>query len=81
MNGIPAAQGEAEAEESITMIIQRSKVVEWAEKNGVELTNVVREEGFLGEWALSDLEDSSSSVGAEASKDIDDDKDVAPSET
>jgi hypothetical protein len=83
MNGITAMQGEGESEESITMIVQRSKVVEWAEKNGVELTNVVREEGFLGEWALSDLEDSSSSdsASAEPSKDNDDDKDTAPSET
>jgi len=81
MNGITATQGEGESEECITMIVQRSKVVEWAEKNGVELTNVVREEGFLGEWALSDLEDSGSNGSAESSKGDNDGKDAAPSES
>ncbi|OAL38802.1 hypothetical protein AYO20_02008 [Fonsecaea nubica] len=49
---------EIEPEELATMVIHRSKIVEWAEKNGVELSSPVKEEGFLGEWALSDLAES-----------------------
>lgn len=81
INGLTAGQAEMENEEPTTMIVQRSQVVEWAEKNGVELTSVVREEGFLGEWALSDLEDSSSNASAESSQVSENDKDVVPNET
>ncbi|KIX06909.1 uncharacterized protein Z518_04885 [Rhinocladiella mackenziei CBS 650.93] len=61
------AHGEPDAGELATMIVQRSKIVEWAEKNGVDLISPVREEGFLGEWALSDVEDSGN--GGESSND------------
>lgn len=50
-----ASHGESESEESATMVVHRSNIVEWAEKHGVDLISPVREEGFLGEWALSDL--------------------------
>ncbi|KAJ9604087.1 SAS complex subunit [Cladophialophora chaetospira] len=56
-----AAVPEVDADELATMIIQRSKIVEWAEKNRVDLVSPVKEEGFLGEWALSDLAESESS--------------------
>lgn len=42
------------------MLIKRSRVLEWAEKNKVDLAGPVKEEGFLGEWALSDSDDSGS---------------------
>ena len=53
----PVFQGpvaEIDIDESATMIVQRSGVVEWVEKNGIDLISPVKEEGFLGEWALSD---------------------------
>ncbi|ETI29531.1 hypothetical protein G647_01984 [Cladophialophora carrionii CBS 160.54] len=56
-----AQAAEADSEELATMIVHRSKVVEWAEKNGVDLISPVKEEGFLGEWALSDLAESEQS--------------------
>ena len=49
---------EPDVEEPATMIVQRSKVIEWTEKYGVDLISPVKEEGFLGEWALSDLAES-----------------------
>jgi hypothetical protein len=52
---------EADTEEPAAMVVQRSKIVEWAEKNGVDLMSPVKEEGFLGEWALSDLAESENS--------------------
>lgn len=53
--------GEPETEDLLaTMIIQRSKVLAWAGHNRVDLISPVREEGFLGEWALSDQEESNS---------------------
>ncbi|KIW53999.1 hypothetical protein PV05_06397 [Exophiala xenobiotica] len=60
-NGITSHDGEPEPEELASMIIQRSRVVEWAEKHRVDLVSPVREEGFLGEWALSDLDESGDS--------------------
>lgn len=42
----------------LTMSIKRSKILEWAEKNRVDLEDPVKEEGFLGEWAASVNEDS-----------------------
>jgi MOZ/SAS family len=58
VNGSASQADQLEHEELATMMVERSKVLEWAEKNGVDLTSPVREEGFLGEWALSDLEGS-----------------------
>ncbi|KAK5193805.1 SAS complex subunit [Exophiala xenobiotica] len=60
-DGITSHDGEPEPEELASMIIQRSRVVDWADKNGVDLVSPIREEGFLGEWALSDLDESSDS--------------------
>lgn len=40
-----------------TMTISRSKVLAWAAANSVEIVSAVKEEGFLGEWALSDVAD------------------------
>lgn len=34
-------------------IVKRSEVLAWAQKNNATLVNPVAEEGFLGEWALS----------------------------
>ena len=64
-----ASHGDPDSEELATMIIQRSKIVEWAEKNGVDLIGPVREEGFLGEWALSDLDESSDNDGEASQND------------
>ena len=41
-------------DEMATMIVKRSKVKEWVDANNVELQDPVREEGFLGEWAMSE---------------------------
>ncbi|KKY21605.1 putative histone acetyltransferase [Phaeomoniella chlamydospora] len=49
----PAAS-ENEKEIPINLNIKKSKVLDWAKKNGLEFENPVAEEGFLGEWALSD---------------------------
>jgi hypothetical protein len=43
-----------EDENMATMIVKRSKVKEWVDTNNVELQDPVREEGFLGEWAMSE---------------------------
>ncbi|KAK5075912.1 SAS complex subunit [Exophiala xenobiotica] len=43
-----------------TMLIKRSQILVWAEKHNVDLVGPVKEEGFLGEWALSDSDDSGS---------------------
>lgn len=50
----PPEQGENQV---ATMTISRAKVLAWAETNSVEIVSTVKEEGFLGEWALSDVED------------------------
>ncbi|RVX74766.1 hypothetical protein B0A52_01043 [Exophiala mesophila] len=47
-----------QAEDLATVVVHRSKILEWAESRGVDLTSAVREEGFLGEWALSDMDES-----------------------
>lgn len=39
-----------------TMTVKRSHVLAWAEYNKVNLSGPAKEEGFLGEWALSDSE-------------------------
>jgi len=52
-----ASGGATEDENGPTsMIVKRSEVLAWAEANGVDLVGAVKEEGFLGEWALSDPE-------------------------
>lgn len=67
-NGTAAASQEqfqvpdGTSDEFAARIVQRSKIVEWAEENGVDLTSPVKEEGFLGEWALSDLAESDNSA-------------------
>jgi hypothetical protein len=43
-----------EDENVAMMIIKRSKVKEWVDANHVDLQDPVREEGFLGEWAMSE---------------------------
>lgn len=50
------------AEEALptTMLIKRSQILAWAERNNVDLVGPVKEEGFLGEWALSDLNEDES---------------------
>ncbi|KAK6387691.1 uncharacterized protein PV06_04719 [Exophiala oligosperma] len=61
------AQGEVEAEQEMaSMSIHRSKVVDWAARHNVNLTSPVREEGFLGEWALSDVDESGVSDAEDA---------------
>lgn len=39
-----------------TMTISRARVLKWSEEHRVDLIPPVREEGFLGEWALSDVD-------------------------
>ena len=46
-----------EDEDMASMIIKRSKVKEWVDANNVELQDPVREEGFLGEWAMSEADE------------------------
>ena len=43
-------------EDVAAMIVKRSSVVEWVQKHTVDLHNAVREEGFLGEWAMSEVD-------------------------
>lgn len=46
----------------VCMTVCRSRVMEWVKANDVDLQDpVVREEGFLGEWALSEYDDISNS--------------------
>ena len=40
----------------VTMIVRRSRVAEWVQRHQVNLRDPVREEGFLGEWAMSEAE-------------------------
>ena len=50
-------QAAAERTEEVmpaTMMVKRSRILEWARRNKVDLIGPVKEEGFLGEWALSD---------------------------
>jgi hypothetical protein len=49
---------ELDAPPPLTMSIKRSQILDWAEKNRVDLEDPVKEEGFLGEWAASVNEDS-----------------------
>jgi hypothetical protein len=52
-----AAHVEKEEMEPVVMTISRAKVLAWAKAHSVDVTSPVKEEGFLGEWALSDLDD------------------------
>lgn len=61
----PDEQQAAEKAEEVlptAMLIKRSRILEWAERNKVDLVGPVREEGFLGEWALSDSDPDASEV-------------------
>ncbi len=56
INGVSMGPAEKEEHELATMTISRAKVLAWAAKNSVDVVNAVKEEGFLGEWALSDID-------------------------
>lgn len=58
--------GPAEDESEMAMMaISRKKVLAWAEANNVDVLPNVKEEGFLGEWALSDADADDESVEEE----------------
>ncbi|KAK5075210.1 SAS complex subunit [Lithohypha guttulata] len=49
-----------------TMLVKRSQILAWATRNDIDLAGPVKEEGFLGEWALSDSgSGTSESAGSE----------------
>lgn len=54
--GAGVVMGREDEEDAVTMIVKRSRVVEWVEKQQVDLRDPVQEEGFLGEWALSEAD-------------------------
>lgn len=54
--GTAAVTGREEQEDFVTMIVKRSRVVEWVQKHQVNLYDPVREEGYLGEWAMSEAD-------------------------
>jgi hypothetical protein len=68
--GVPMP--DAEEDDVATMVISRAKVLKWSSDNRVDLVPPVREEGFLGEWALSDIDNSGSE--AESSGDVEEDR-------
>jgi hypothetical protein len=43
-----------------TMTVKSSRVAEWVQKHRVDLHDPVREEGFLGEWAMSEMSEADS---------------------
>lgn len=51
----------ADGDHGLSMTVLRSRVSEWVRIKGINLVSPVKEEGFLGEWALSDT----ASVGSE----------------
>lgn len=53
-----------------SMTIKRSQILAWAERNKVDLIGPVREEGFLGEWALSDSDANISEVVDSEKEDV-----------
>jgi hypothetical protein len=61
LNGRPAS--EEQETPLATMSVSRSKVLAWAQANSVEIVSAVKEEGFLGEWALSDVADEDGEEG------------------
>lgn len=56
MGGTAAVTGREEQEEVVTMMVKRSRVVEWVQRHHVNLHDPVREEGYLGEWAMSEAD-------------------------
>jgi MOZ/SAS family/MYST family zinc finger domain len=55
--GVPAASvGGDQDEDSVTMVVKRSRVMDWVQTRRMDLHDLVREEGFLGEWAMSEVE-------------------------
>lgn len=54
--GTTAATGREDEDDVVTMIVKRSRVVEWVQKHQVDLHDPVREEGYLGEWAMSEAD-------------------------
>ncbi|KAJ9659408.1 SAS complex subunit [Neophaeococcomyces mojaviensis] len=50
-------EGGREEDSPTTMLVKRSDVLAWAEAHSVDLVSPVKEEGFLGEWAMSEPED------------------------
>lgn len=59
-----------EEENMASMIVKRSKVKEWVDANNVDLQDPVREEGFLGEWAMSEPDEDEDEEG-EIEEDVD----------
>ena len=51
---LSAIVSDADREAPSSMTVKRSKVLEWVEKHKVDLKDQVVDDGFLGEWALSD---------------------------
>jgi hypothetical protein len=58
-NGAVAGSEQHEEPELATVMVSRAKVLQWAVEHHVDLVPPVREEGFLGEWALSDMDEES----------------------
>ena len=52
--GSEEVDGPQSQAEMAMMVVSRSKVMEWAQTHGVDVVSNVKEEGFLGEWAMSD---------------------------
>ena len=47
--------GDAQDRGFSNLLVKRSRVVEWVHSHHVNLQDPVREEGFLGEWAMSEV--------------------------
>lgn len=60
---------EADGSNFLTMSIKRSKILEWAAQNNVDLEDAVKEEAFLGEWAMSDFNEDSEISNSNADED------------
>lgn len=56
-NGHHSSEGDAPP--PLTMSIKRSRLLGWAKENLVDLEDPVKEEGFKGEWAASEVNDDS----------------------
>jgi MOZ/SAS family/MYST family zinc finger domain len=54
--GTAAVAGGEHEEDVVTMIVKRSRVAGWVQRHKVDLRDPVREEGFLGEWAMSEAD-------------------------
>ncbi|RMZ89667.1 hypothetical protein DV736_g3104, partial [Chaetothyriales sp. CBS 134916] len=44
-------------------VISRSKVLDWAQAHSVDIVSAVKEEGFLGEWAMSEADEEDVEAG------------------